>query len=748
MAIKDWPASSFPASQDADPITGTMPNLDDESAPGANDGDEARSSQVERSRDKLQEVCKTVGADDLSPDGSIRGKNWLNSDYIEKAVPIAADRLLVEDSADGFAKKWVETGNLPGGGGGSPLTTKGDLFGRGVIDARIPVGNDGEVLRADSGEALGVKWNPMDTATRQANIIEITDGNPAGNIEDAAWPAWTLIMPEAGELMFDVPWTGWWHVCWTMDLYATGTVSDAFKLVFDEGDANEQVIPTNANADPWENHGWQNRDTASDYAQPTFVDEVYLTAGQHGVKGYFAGVDNAAGRINSDVSKSHAPVLTLTPLVGPGGTVAKRPDSFFISMWDDALGSTTSTVGQQFYPRKECRIVGVRYRDVDVVNPHTLKASLWEGVGAVAVATGTLTVTAAGTYEVLFDTPYDVSANKVGTLYTVGIWNETGAHTASSFAAPGNLSDTARVIGEAWYVENRAKYYNLNAYARPTTGHANNVYPVDPIIEIPASTYKQLADTKRPTISRASNSTITVAAAPGDTLARRTLQDGKQRSFIGTLTWDITADLDTGAEAVDTWYYLYLYPKSTDDDLLDVVGSVTGPTTGPTGVGSNWEYIGAVRNDNGSNLKAFDQDDAHFQWRDQLDGDLILKYEVAVNLGVGAWVNDTAALATAIPATVAGSVDISGFIDSDGAGDYHQVFFAPGNPPTFTPSVVPGFNMETGMQFMMISNNVSINGFKTYLLFDGTLSHYWSRSDNDVDYGFYAMGWTDKWLRS
>ena len=43
-------------------------------------------------------------------------------------------------------------------GGGSPLTTKGDLYGFSTVDARIPVGTNGHILTADSTETLGVKW--------------------------------------------------------------------------------------------------------------------------------------------------------------------------------------------------------------------------------------------------------------------------------------------------------------------------------------------------------------------------------------------------------------------------------------------------------------------------------------------------------------------------------------------------------------------------------------------------------------
>ena len=44
------------------------------------------------------------------------------------------------------------------GSGGSPLTTKGDVFGFSTVNARIPVGTNGQVLTADSTQALGVKW--------------------------------------------------------------------------------------------------------------------------------------------------------------------------------------------------------------------------------------------------------------------------------------------------------------------------------------------------------------------------------------------------------------------------------------------------------------------------------------------------------------------------------------------------------------------------------------------------------------
>ena len=60
----------------------------------------------------------------------------------------------------GAGNSWIRITGGAGGGGGltSPLTTKGDLWGYDTDNARLPVGSDGQVLIADAGAALGVKW--------------------------------------------------------------------------------------------------------------------------------------------------------------------------------------------------------------------------------------------------------------------------------------------------------------------------------------------------------------------------------------------------------------------------------------------------------------------------------------------------------------------------------------------------------------------------------------------------------------
>jgi hypothetical protein len=50
----------------------------------------------------------------------------------------------------------------------SPLTAKGDLFGYSTTQARVPVGNDGETIVADSSQATGLRYT---AGTVQANPI-------------------------------------------------------------------------------------------------------------------------------------------------------------------------------------------------------------------------------------------------------------------------------------------------------------------------------------------------------------------------------------------------------------------------------------------------------------------------------------------------------------------------------------------------------------------------------------------------
>lgn len=76
---------------------------------------------------------------------------------------------LFEAPGDAGALAYVHLFGAPvfgAGGGSSPLTTKGDVWGYSTVDARIPIGSNGKVLTADSGQALGLKWGEGPLTTK------------------------------------------------------------------------------------------------------------------------------------------------------------------------------------------------------------------------------------------------------------------------------------------------------------------------------------------------------------------------------------------------------------------------------------------------------------------------------------------------------------------------------------------------------------------------------------------------------
>lgn len=127
-----------------------------------------------------------------------------------------------------------------------------------------------------------------------------------------------------------------------------------------------------------------------------------------------------------------------------------------------------------------------------------------------------------------------------------------------------------------------------------------------------------------PRLEWSSATEVIVSPKNGEpTTAYLTLQDNVQRRMVGNKTFNITTSLqgglDTGSEAPSTWYYLYLVPNTGDNTLLAVIGSVNGPSTGPTGY-TNFKYVGAVYNDSSGDIRPFTQiNESEFIWHYQFE---------------------------------------------------------------------------------------------------------------------------------
>jgi len=94
---------------------------------------------------------------------------------VTEAMQILADNTTanVSTTAHGYAPKLPNDATkflngiggytVPPSGTTSPLTTKGDVWGYSSTDARVPVGTNGQVLTAASGQTLGVQWTTLPT---------------------------------------------------------------------------------------------------------------------------------------------------------------------------------------------------------------------------------------------------------------------------------------------------------------------------------------------------------------------------------------------------------------------------------------------------------------------------------------------------------------------------------------------------------------------------------------------------------
>lgn len=73
---------------------------------------------------------------------------------------VLAEGMLCYIDADNNIYKYTGSAwvNIDTTGGGSPLTTKGDLYTYSTTDTRLAVGTNGQVLTADSTTATGLKW--------------------------------------------------------------------------------------------------------------------------------------------------------------------------------------------------------------------------------------------------------------------------------------------------------------------------------------------------------------------------------------------------------------------------------------------------------------------------------------------------------------------------------------------------------------------------------------------------------------
>lgn len=126
--------------------------------------------------------------------GSVTANIINASDVLQLGVDVTVPTVEGEFRSDG-TKVTVFSGgavrNLNNIGAGSPLTTKGDIFTFDTVNARLPVGTDGQRLTANSAVALGVEWqdvvvpNSISQGDSNVTVTDVGSGLVATAVDGA-----------------------------------------------------------------------------------------------------------------------------------------------------------------------------------------------------------------------------------------------------------------------------------------------------------------------------------------------------------------------------------------------------------------------------------------------------------------------------------------------------------------------------------------------------------------------------------
>lgn len=130
------------------------------------------------------QTTKTAAMDALSPT-TTKGDLLVDDGTNVVRVPVGNNgEVLQADSAETAGVKWATSAS-------STLTTKGDIFTYDTANTRLPVGTDGQVLAANSSEATGLEWQTLsiDLTTEVSGALPIANGGTGQTTQTAAFDA-------------------------------------------------------------------------------------------------------------------------------------------------------------------------------------------------------------------------------------------------------------------------------------------------------------------------------------------------------------------------------------------------------------------------------------------------------------------------------------------------------------------------------------------------------------------------------
>jgi len=170
------------------------------------------------------------------------------------------------------------------------------------------------------------------------DLITVSEGTRSASLDINATD--TLIWPESGSLSFTTLVNGEYRIGFTVAIGCTDSTTTQIKLVFDEGESNEQVIGYDDD--------WTVRNVGNQYSYPLFQGNINLTAGNHTIKAYAKEAYGTSAFIAgpSSANAPQGPVLQLQAITGSGAGgvivtedtgIAAYNESGSAGTWHDVL---------------------------------------------------------------------------------------------------------------------------------------------------------------------------------------------------------------------------------------------------------------------------------------------------------------------------------------------------------------------------------------------------------------------------
>lgn len=447
--------------------------------------------------------------------------------------------------------------------------------------------------------------------------------------------SWVQFFPRAGFEEFYIPLSGNYKVdldflCSSISSEGSGVFS--FKIIIDEGESNEIEI---GNTDDWR---YRTSSSSNENIQNHFSSNCELISGKHTLQIYGKRIDSSSsGQIEilgdtiEGVSRAVSVIFQNIAGSGAGGVLLKNGyleedfsvTSIYPIFEDVGLSCDLETSEESIF----LTLVGKGEKN-------TTDGTIW--VRFVVEADPIPDLGEIGQYAISSEV-----VNLSNSVFTPTL--EPG-HKVVKIQAATDVG-TAKILKDThlYVAQYRGGLVPIQHMGQDIVGQPRALNfegsGISVFEDIGVANIAFFPDSQLPLLRWENQTRVDILIPFNEGSAFYSLQDGKRRELLSGLFFDPSVNLDEGTEEPNSWYYIYVVPKNSNDDLLEIIGSLNSIDVGPVGK-DNYKYIGAVRNNSVGDIIRFYQSNNIFNYAHKIKpeeiNDLIVSnfYDPAVIINI------------------------------------------------------------------------------------------------------------------